>query len=398
MGYIDADTHVLECEETWDHFDPSERDYRPITLEYPGASGPGADSRKQYYVIGDTVTRRFHPSSQTWGYGKDYSPDVSFMRNPSARLREMDELGVDVQIIFSTDYLTVNVDNPMAEAALARSYNRWIAERTADARQRFRWIIVAPTLNHQRCIEEFKFGKANGAAGFMMKADGENGRLLDDPYFFPLYEVAQDLDLTVCIHAGSARKRLEGLPFVFNYRKSTVMGTPPNMMKAVYALIVSKLSERFPRLRFAFLEGGSMWLPTVFTHLERNTALLSPKGWVHTPEGTAAVVELMDPQKVLAADNIFVACVNNEPIGFLTSYLGPDCLMMGTDMCHNDAGTDPYGHALIMERKDISREAAIKIADANARRAYGIPADFTPTGATASREAKASPAPVPVRV
>ena len=392
MGYIDADTHVLECEDTWDHFDPAEREFRPITLEHPTASGPGAESRKQYYVIGDTVTRRFHANAQTWGYGKDYVPEVSFLKNPSVRLREMDELGIDAQVLISTDFLNVAVDNPRAEAAICRSYNRWIAERTADARKRLRWVIVAPTLAQERCIEELKFGKANGAVGFMMKVDGEHGRWPEDPYFWPLYEVAQDLDLTVCVHAGLARKRMEGLPFTTNYRKTVPM-SPSTMMRSVLGVILANLHERFPRLRFAFLEGGSMWLPAVFTQHERNTSLLSAKGWVHTGEGTAAVVHQLDPAKELARRNIFVACFTNEPLGFLTSFLGSDNLVHGSDMCHNDAGSDPFGHASIMARTDIDRATAIKICDTNARRAYAIPADFTPTGATAERQAKRAPAP-----
>ena len=30
MGYIDCDTHVIETAETWDYFDPSERQFRPM--------------------------------------------------------------------------------------------------------------------------------------------------------------------------------------------------------------------------------------------------------------------------------------------------------------------------------------------------------------------------------
>ena len=51
MGFIDSDSHVLECEDTWDCIDPSEREYRPITLEYPGATGPGAESRRHFPPI-----------------------------------------------------------------------------------------------------------------------------------------------------------------------------------------------------------------------------------------------------------------------------------------------------------------------------------------------------------
>ena len=391
MGFIDSDAHVLECEDTWDHFDPSEREYRPITLEYPGVTGPGADSRRQYYVIGGVMSRKFPPESQTWGYGKNYTADVSYLKTPSVRLREMDETGVDVQVMFSTLFLTVGVAHAAAEAAVSRSYNRWIAERTADSGGRLRWVVVAPTLNMDRAIEEMEFGAKNGAAGVMLKASGEHGRSMADPYFHRLYSAAQDLNLTVCMHAGSKRTHFEGLPYPLdlNYRSPT--GSSGAATDCFGQVLGANLQMRFPRLRFAYLELGSMWAPAVFTKLQRNLSLISdgrsppPKGWVETPRGTAAVITPVDPAALLEEHNMYVACFTDEPLPFLTSFLGPDHLLLGSDMCHNDAGTDPLGHLTMMERTDIDQAVARKICDDNGRRAYAIPKDFTPTGMTGAK-------------
>jgi predicted TIM-barrel fold metal-dependent hydrolase len=391
MGFIDSDSHVLECEDTWDCIDPSEREYRPITLEYPGATGPGAESRRQYYVIGGVMSRRFPPESQTWGYGKTYTADVSFMKNPSARLREMDETGVDAQVIFSTLFLTVGVAHPAAEAAVSRAYNRWIAERTAGSGGRLRWVAVAPTLIMDRAIEEMEFGAKNGAVGVMLKASGEHGRSMADPYFHRLYAAAQDLNLTVCMHAGAKRTHFEGLPYPLdlNYRSPTG-GTNANI-DCFGQVLGANLHKTFPRLRFAFLELGAMWVPAIFTKTQRNLSLISdgrspaPTGWVETPRGVAAVITPLDPAAMMEERNMYVACFTDEPLPFLTSFLGPDHLLLGTDMCHNDAGTDPLGHLTMMERTDIDQAVARKICDENGRRAYAIPKDFTPAGVTGAR-------------
>ena len=37
---IDADTHVDECDETWDYLLPSESRFRPVLLEPPERSEP----------------------------------------------------------------------------------------------------------------------------------------------------------------------------------------------------------------------------------------------------------------------------------------------------------------------------------------------------------------------
>jgi uncharacterized protein len=389
MGFIDSDTHVLECEETWDYFDPSEREFRPITLEYPAAEGPGAQSRKQYYVIGDTVTRRFAPNGQTWGYGKDYLPEASYLRDASVRLREMDELGIDVQILFSTDYLTVGVENPVAEAALARSYNRWVADKTSDSGGRLRWVIVAPTLNMERTFEELEFGKANGAAGVLLKGQ-EHGRGLADPYFHPLYRKAEELDLTICVHVGFVRQRLEGLPF------SKTLPTGGNLLQQGFSSILMAgdvrgggtlrtgpgrgLHEIFPDLRFAFLEGGSSWLPGVFEARKRGRASTTAANWVMTDKGTSLVVDPIDAAADMEAHNLWVAAFSSEDLPYLTSYVGPDHLIIGTDYGHNEPGTDPLAHTLTMARSDLDTTLARKICDDNGRAAYNIPKDFTPAG------------------
>jgi len=39
MAVIDADTHVIETEHTWDYMDPSEQQFRPIVVTPKGEGG-----------------------------------------------------------------------------------------------------------------------------------------------------------------------------------------------------------------------------------------------------------------------------------------------------------------------------------------------------------------------
>jgi hypothetical protein len=47
MAVIDADTHVIETEHTWDYMDASEQQFRPIVVTPRGESG-----REYWYVDG----------------------------------------------------------------------------------------------------------------------------------------------------------------------------------------------------------------------------------------------------------------------------------------------------------------------------------------------------------
>ena len=47
MGVIDADTHVIEIEPTWDYMDSSEQQFRPLVVTPKGEGG-----REYWYIDG----------------------------------------------------------------------------------------------------------------------------------------------------------------------------------------------------------------------------------------------------------------------------------------------------------------------------------------------------------
>lgn len=96
---------------------------------------------------------------------------------------------------------------PEVELALTRSYNRWLADKCGQAHGRLRWVCVPPLNSMEKALEELRFAKDNGACGVLKKGDEEAGHWPDDPYFFPLYEEAERLDMPVCFHTGSGGLR-----------------------------------------------------------------------------------------------------------------------------------------------------------------------------------------------
>ena len=136
MGYIDADTHVIEDEHTWDFFDSGEEQFRPLISD-------------GYWTIQDAVLPYPGPGMTHWM--TEIFPIGSVnLRDPQARLRYMDELGVDVQVLFPSLWLLVESSSPAREAAMSRSYNRWLAEATANSGGRLGWAIHAPVLSMER--------------------------------------------------------------------------------------------------------------------------------------------------------------------------------------------------------------------------------------------------------
>jgi len=376
MGYIDTDTHVIECEQTWDYMDPSERHYRPRQVE---VASPDGTSLSQFYLIGESMSRRFPTDVRPAGFGAEFSGECTHLWDPSVRIKKMDALGIDVQIVISTNFIGAEIEDPLAEAAIMRSWNRWVAERTQGYQDRLNWVMVCPTRSIGRAIEELEFCAKNGARGIMLKGI-DHGYYLDDPRFFPLYEKAQDLDLTIVVHQGAVRKHLEGTG-TSGYHQSAAqfMHYPAVTIAGFYAVISSDLYKRFPRLRFAIAESGVSWVPFAFHHYTRHLSTRMPQSYILTDRGPSRDVEELDIKAEMEMRNLFVSCETDEDLPYISSVIGEDNITVGTDFCHNDNGSDPLAHTVIMERPDLDKAVARKFVDTNGRRAFNIPTDFTPS-------------------
>ena len=90
MPTIDADAHVIESERTWDYVENTK--FRP-QLATPNGGGA------QYWMIDGKAFRR--------GVNVDrrLSEADREMRDIDARLRHMDELDIDVQVLYPSLFL-----------------------------------------------------------------------------------------------------------------------------------------------------------------------------------------------------------------------------------------------------------------------------------------------------
>lgn len=381
MGYIDCDSHVIETEETWSYLDPGEREYRPTTMYLEGVSSAGnsapkpatADSpvprreQNQFWLLGDTWARRFPDNSSYKDNAYLYDPGATQLSDVSVRLADLDALGIDVQLVFSTCFISTELDHPLCEAALTRSYNRWVAERTADAGGRLVWALRPPLRMIDRALEELEFGATHGAAGIHLRGI-EHGFRLSDPWFYPLYERAQDLDLAILVHVGTATRR-KGVPV------AQLLPTPSHMVEeqsaalaGFLAVLHSDLYVRFPKLRFGFLESGASWLPYM---INRYLRLKASYGFDFLEVGG------MTPDE-FAERNIYVACETTEDIPYLVNLVGRDRLVAGTDYVHNDLATELGALWSIDNRKDLDPDAARRIVDDNGRSLLRVGAEFKP--------------------
>mgnify|MGYP001367106843 CR=1 FL=1 len=142
-------------------------------------------------------------------HGKERNVDTTTtvesreLQNVSARIHHMDQLNIDIQVLYPSLFLRPYTSNAEIEYALCKSYNRWLASINAQAPERLRWVVCPPLLSMDRVREELAFGKEHGACGIFVRAF-ETNRLLTDHKLFPLYALAEEFDLAIQFDPGNS--------------------------------------------------------------------------------------------------------------------------------------------------------------------------------------------------
>ena len=346
MMRIDADAHVDETEATWEYLQPSESRFKPTTID-------GAVRSDQGWLFDGQIFRR-----PVRDYGRTgATAATSQLLDVDARLRHLDDLRIDVQVIYPTMFIRSQfADRPDLELALTRSYNRWIAARTKQSHGRLRWAAVLPLLSMDLALEELRWAKDHGACGVFKKGVECGGRSAGDAYFHGLYEEAARLDVPICIHTGSDGQG---------------QGLSPTALDAVGAfqpLVSSGVLDQLPALRVGFIEAGASWIP-----FSLSIHAASARRNVRQADGSFHSLE--PDRDLLRGSRIYVACQSQDDLPYLLQFGTEDNLLVGTDYTHADQSAELQALDIVEQRAaagEIPTQVARKILDDNPRRFYGL--------------------------
>src|SRR4051812_40257834 len=120
MQVIDADTHIDETEATWDWLEEHEQAFKPTT-DYPRNPDPSRPPTRYWLIDGHRQPRQMRDDVRT-----RTTDATRQLLDPQARLRHMDEMGTEIQVIYPSLFLVGVTDKPEIELGLKRSYNRWL--------------------------------------------------------------------------------------------------------------------------------------------------------------------------------------------------------------------------------------------------------------------------------
>jgi len=128
-----------------------------------------------------------------------------------ARLEDMDRASVDVNVLFPTHVSSYcALRDTGFENALYRAYHRWVVDFCAQAPKRLKWTVVANMRDVSSGVAEIKYWAERdpNLVGVYISPQAPGGKLLDNPDLYPLYDVAQSLDLPLLAHGGTAAPAL----------------------------------------------------------------------------------------------------------------------------------------------------------------------------------------------
>ena len=362
LQVIDADTHVVETEHTWDYLEPSEQKHRPLLYSSPH------DPVSQYWVIDNKVRGLRFPTlgeqtvramSRRSGRHLETPPGAKELDDVELRLKHMDEIGADVQVLHNTLWIEQVAQWPDTEAALCRSWNRWMADMWSQGKGRLRWSCVIPTMMLDEAVLQMRYAQEHGAVAVCMRPL-EGNRLMTNQYFFPIYEEATRLDMAIAVHIANANpdncdlwRTAPGVEGLFSSGFQMFRG--PTVI-ACHVLIGSALPQVFPNLRWAFIEASSQWVPWIY-HEARSRFITAGKDW---------------PEDVFGEYKIYVTCETHDDLPWVLKYAGERSLVIGTDYGHLDPSSDTNAIRAFQQLDTISQEAKERILYHNPKALYNL--------------------------
>ena len=184
-------------------------------------------------------------------YPGDYNIAVRGHRDIAYRETVLAAEGVDRQILSLTTPGT-HVEKPEVAVALAAITNDAFARVVSERGARFSAFATLPLCDSQASVKEFVRAVDQLKLSGAMLFSNVNGEALSDEKFWPIYEVANDLDAVLYIHPTAP----VGVEAMQQYWLMPLVGFLMDTTLAAASLVFAGVPERFPRIRWALCHLG----------------------------------------------------------------------------------------------------------------------------------------------
>jgi aminocarboxymuconate-semialdehyde decarboxylase len=203
--------------------------------------------------------------------------------DPRRRLEDCDRQGVTVQVLSTVPVMFSYWAKPEHGHDLSRLLNDHLAGVVREHPRRFVGLGTLPMQAPDLAVRELERCVNNLGLRGAQIGSHVNGRNLDHPELFPVFEAAQGLGAAVFVHPWDmlARERMS------KYWLGWLVGMPAETALAICSLIFGGVLERLPRLRIGFAHGGGAF-PGTFGRIEHGFQCRPDVCTVDNPRGPRA--------------------------------------------------------------------------------------------------------------
>ncbi len=213
--------------------------------------------------------------SATWRYNGERikRPESDYISKPQTPedlvdmfARRMHDIGIKKSVVLPTSMLSLGFDPRLDfEVAIASAYVDYMKEHFLGKYPEILTMIYGPCNSPKGTAELIdRTGSERGIVGLMITA----GRLTlgGDESWDPIFEAAERKSLPICFHGVPNL----GGPFADfdKFISIHALSFPFHLMVQLTSVVMAGIPERFPKLKFAFMEGGVSWVPWIMHRLD----------------------------------------------------------------------------------------------------------------------------------
>jgi aminocarboxymuconate-semialdehyde decarboxylase len=240
------------------------------------------------------------------------------MSDPARRLGEMDEAGIDIQVL-SLSTPNVYFASDQDSVLLAKVTNDYLATLCSEFPDRFLCLASVPLNNVDLAIAELH--RAIGVLGMngLIIGSNINGVPLNSQQYRPFFEEVDRLGLTVLIHPMSPA----GVELMGEYGLAPLIGFVFDTTLAVTRMVYEGLMEMFPNIKFVVAHLGGA-IPYLYERINN--------GYRAYPECREHLRAL--PSKYL--ERLYYDTVSFHEPALMCAYhtVGAEHMVLGSDYPH----------------------------------------------------------------
>lgn len=353
FSVVDCDGHVWESiPEMTEYMEPPlQRAVRKPNRNRQGVF-PSLDGMHHGFDFSvEGAPRRTLASSERPGSAEDW---VAFL----------DKARVERSVMFTSEGLSVGyIQRTRYAIAVCRAYNDYVHDRYARVSDRLHPMALIPMQDPKEAARELRRAVVElGLPGAMLPSTGLPLHLGHE-YWDPVYRTAAELDCALGVHGGSNHG--SGIDTFSNFTGSHVLHHSLPLMQALVAFIFHGVCDRYPNLRFAFLEGGCGWLAFLLDRMERDENYFDP----HDRPARKAI-------EYLQGGRILIGCEGSEgSLAYGASRIGIEAFAYASDYPHEvDLPAAIHEIDEVAERDDLTDAQKQAVLADNARKFFRLPA------------------------